>query len=89
MKKNLFRHLTALLAVIMILGVIPAYTATVANNVKIKPVDVRMNFDGMELRPQPDSLFSSIKARLTCHCVLFPMLCKRMLTGTVRSRRLP
>ena len=49
MKKNLFRHLTALLAVIMILGVIPAYTATVANNVKIKPVDVRMNFDGTEL----------------------------------------
>lgn len=51
MKKNLFRYLTALLAVIMILGVIPVYTATAANNVKIKPVDVRMNFDGMELRP--------------------------------------
>lgn len=51
MKKNLFRHLTALIAFIMILGVITAHTATAANNVKIKPVDVRMNFDGMELQP--------------------------------------
>lgn len=56
MKKKLYQHLITYLAVIMILGVIPAYTATAANNVKVKPVDVRMNFNGIEL-PLPTGQF--------------------------------
>ncbi|MFI2857092.1 stalk domain-containing protein [Paenibacillus sp. JSM ZJ436] len=51
MKKNIYRHLLSYLTIILLLSSSPVYTADASNNVKIKPIDVGMNFDGSELRP--------------------------------------